>query len=161
MPRFSYYEDSAIDCYWDYLRVLIPHHSQVRNWETPLVPGAWVMDGLDYDFSGDNTLSADGPAGTYVLGTFLVVAPGGEHTTMVYYRLPSNVLTRSDEGWHYRLHIQKQPGLEAPPYQVHVHAPPGASSVASSHPPDAQTSSTLSFSFSLAHDYTLDIWFQE
>jgi hypothetical protein len=161
MPRFSSYEDSAVDCYWDYLRMLIPQGSPVSLWETPTMPGAWIMDGLEYDFDGNNTLSSDGPAGTYVLSTFLVVAPGGEHTTTVHYHLPSDVLTRTDQGWHYQLRIQKQPGREAPPYQLRVHVPPGTTGVSSSYEPDRQTDATLSFSFDLARDYVLDVWFQE
>jgi sortase (surface protein transpeptidase) len=82
--------------YRDYLRVYVPPASELID-----------ASGLD-----------DGPAtdlecGRTVFGGLVVVAPGGERTVDLRYRLPASV--RPD---HYSLLVQRQPGAPSVPFSV-------------------------------------------
>ncbi len=88
------YEDSydalAKQCYWNYVRVLVPRGSALR--------AAQGAEGaIDLGTEGDKM----------TIGALLVVPPGQSRTLVLEYDLPSAVLLRSGS---YALLVQKQPG---------------------------------------------------
>lgn len=158
--RFSTYEDAFIDCYWAYLRVLISGGSTLLFSEAPAIPGTWLTNGSGPGEDGTVTLSENGEGGTSVLGTFLVVPFGAEHTMMARYHLPPDVLTFNGETWHYHLKVQRQPGQLPASLGVQVRLPDGASVVATSPAPVAQKGQSLTFALNMNQDQKLDVQFQ-
>jgi hypothetical protein len=144
-------------CYYDYLRVLVPHGSQLSDSSTQPVPDAWMDSGIGDD--GSVTL-ADGAAGTSELSTFQVIPFGQQRDTVLQYRLPSTVLTRDAQSWHYRLHIQKQAGTGALPFSIDLRLPPGAALVEAVPLPAARTGESLHFAGRLSVDQTIVITFR-
>ncbi len=154
---WSTYEGSFVDCYWDYLRVLVPEGSELLSWEAPPIPGAWLGYGWETGEDGRVTLSDGDIAGIDVLSNFLVVPFGGEHRTVSRYRLPPQVVTQDAQGGHYQLTIQQQPGRETPVFQVRVHLPEGAELVSTSRVPDMRAGQTLFFGFGHPRDHRLRV----
>jgi hypothetical protein len=140
-------------CYWDYLRVLVPRSSQLLNIQTQPVPAAWNLSHLD---SGTATISR-GVADTSVIGTFLIVPPGETRETVLRYRLPPDVLEHTTEGWHYRLTVQKQAGREAIPVVVQLRLPAATSVMHAAPALDSQREQHVIWRTTLATDQVFDI----
>jgi hypothetical protein len=151
------YTDWMRRCYYDYLRVLVPHDSQLTGATSQPVPDAWMDSGAGDD---GGVTASDGEAGTRVLSTFVVVPFGEQRVTSLRYRLPAAVLTRDAQGWHYRLHIQKQAGTGALPLTIDLRLPPRAALIEAIPLPAARTGGSLHFAGSLAQDRTFEITFQ-
>lgn len=150
------YEALMNDCYWNFLRVLVPHGSRPEVIHTNPTPGEWMSTGI----AQRGTLSVtQGPAHTYEFGTFLVVPTGESRTTMVRYRLPATVIVQEGAMRRYRLHIQKQPGREAMPFMVRLRVPPHTSRIQATPLPSSHDHSNISFDLSLIRDQTVDIVF--
>jgi hypothetical protein len=142
-------------CYWDYLRVLVPRGSQLLNIQTQPVPAAWNLAHLD---DGTATISR-GVADTLVIGTFLIVPPGETRETVLRYRLPPDVLEHTTEGWRYRLAIQKQAGREAIPVVVRLRLPAAASVTNAAPAFDSQREQHVIWHATLATDQVFDMVF--
>ncbi len=152
----SRYEDYQTGCFWNYMRAFIPYGSRLLAATTQPVPGAWLLSGVDE--GGSVTLHA-GEQGTYVLGTFMVVPMGSAQTSTFRYLLPTSVLTRTEQGWQYRLVIQKQSGSAPLPVNIQITLPPGAVLLSASQPPTIQAREVLSFSLTQHQDQALDLLF--
>ena len=70
------------------------------------------------------------------------------------------MLTHDPQGWHYRLHIQKQAGTGALPFTIDLRLPPGAGLIEALPLPAARIGGSLHFAGSLAQDRTVEITFQ-
>jgi hypothetical protein len=113
----STYANWMARCYYVYLRALIPAGSQLLDAKTQPVPDAWMDSGR----GDDGTMKqGKGDADTSELSTFQVIPFGERRDTVFRYRLPTGVLTRDEQGWHYRLRVQKQPGTSAIPFVVEL-----------------------------------------
>jgi hypothetical protein len=151
------YADWMRRCYYDYLRVLVPHGSQLVGATTQPVPDAWMDSGAGDD---GGVAEADSEAGTRVLSTFVVVPFGQQRMVSLRYRLPAAVLTRDAQGWHYRLRVQKQAGTDALPLTIELRLSARATVVAAIPLPSARTNRTLHFAANLAQDRTFEVTFQ-
>jgi hypothetical protein len=152
-PDLSRYRWATDRCYWDYLRALIPAGSRLTNIETQPVPVEWSSSDLD----NGNVSLREGEAGTYMLGTFLIVPPGGVRETVFYYHLPPDVLEQTEEGWRYRLNIQKQAGREGIPVVVQIQIPAAAAVVDAVPALYRQDKQQVTWSVELATDQALDL----
>lgn len=121
--KITRYEDYFVDCYWDYLRALVPADSRLVASQTNPTPGAWLFSGADED--GATTI-APGAADSLSLETLVVVPMGEERQTTFRYYLPAGTVAPAGDGWRYRLTIQKQPGLGGLPIAVEIRLPPHA-----------------------------------
>jgi len=125
----QYHEsDYPIDrCYWAYIRVYTPNGTELLQANPQTIPANWMIyyqevppqvDLLDEEIPGVNIFG------------FLKVTPsgGGEVQTDLRYALPTGVVTRLPRSnvWSYKLHVQKQPGTVATPFNFHIHLPSGA-----------------------------------
>jgi hypothetical protein len=149
------YADVADNCYWNYLRVLVPRGSQLIGIRTNPVPDAWMLTGRGD--TGTVTVS-QGEAGTHVFSTFLVVPFGETRVTVLRYRLPPEVLTEEAYGWHYRLTLQKQSGREAIPVTLQITLPPDSTLVSAA--PARVSGSSLAVELELDQDQTFAVIFQ-
>lgn len=118
------YADWMQRCFYDYMRVLVPHGSEFIGANTLPVPDAWMESGV----GDDGTVHvAEGAGGTTELSVFQVISFGETRDTVLRYKLPTTIVTRDAQGWHYRLRIQKQPGTLATSFSVSIKLPVGAS----------------------------------
>ncbi len=151
------YEQVSASCYWNYLRVLVPHGSTLTSIRTNAVPDDWMHTGQGD--TGTVTISA-GAAGSYELSTFLVVPFAETSVTRLDYGLPPAVLSREAHGWHYRLHWQKQSGREAIPTTLQIRLPAGAGLLSASPAPAHYQDDLLTFDVRPDRDLTVDIVFR-
>lgn len=97
------YEALTQQCYWNYVRILVPSGSALRS-----VQGAdWPVD---VSFEG----------GKMSFGTLLVVPPAASRTLCVEYDLPSAIVHEVGKDRAYTLLVQKQPGTLATQLAVTV-----------------------------------------
>jgi hypothetical protein len=150
------YTDMTRTCYWNYLRVLVPEGSYYFGGNTHPTPAEWMFSEVaEYG----NMVISEGPAETYQFATHLVIPTAEERQTSMNYLLPSRVVTRDEQDWHYRLKVQKQSGREAIPVQVKVRLPNTAVLVSTSHDIASQEDDTLVFNLLLAQDQMVDVVF--
>jgi hypothetical protein len=118
----SYY-DRAINCYWNYIRVLNPAGSRIEDYEVWAAPPDW----FPFTFI-ENPAQIDAlQIGTFGgFGTMLVVPVNENRQLWFEYALPANVITQQDTRQHYRLLIQKQPGTRPAALQVQITVPDNA-----------------------------------
>jgi len=150
------YEDYFVDCYWDYLRALVPADSRFIAAGTHSTPGEWLFSGVAED--GAVTV-APGEGGSFSLETLVVVPMGQERETTFQYRLPASTLARGGAIWRYRLILQKQPGTNALPITVRVRLPPGALLASASPASVRQDGDTIICALRLDHDQRIELAF--
>ena len=63
-------------------------------------------------------------AGRTVFGNYLFMPPG--ESRMSYLWTVPNAAIKTDEGWEYRLLVQKQPGARSEPWSIRIDLPAGA-----------------------------------
>ncbi len=153
------YEDSFVDCYWDYLRILVPAGSDRFTWDTQVIPSDWLAHGNRSDDPG-MFLPLEQINGAQVLGTFFVVPFGEERSTVLRYQLPPAVLRQAGDEWLYSLKIQKQPGRDPVPFLVQLTLPEGAEVTIAEPVPDMQIAQTLIYGLGLPVDQTVTIRFR-
>jgi len=145
-------------CYWDYWRILLPGGIQLSSAPDNQVPGEELLSGLA-DYSPAQV--SPGPAGITEIAGLFVLPTGQTQDTQLIYHLPATVLDDSIPGRKtYRLHIQKQPGTEAPPTVITLTYPSlwgvqSSSSVASEANPGH-----LRYELTLQKDITLQVVFR-
>jgi hypothetical protein len=165
-PRYGAdYQDLVNRCYWDYVRVYAPAGSQLYAATAHPVSADLLVTG-ERQSGAVEILPEEG--GKTVFSSFLVLPHGQEAETRFVYRLPPGTLQREDDGWHYRLWVQKQAGTDAIPLRVTLQLPPG-SSAASSTPSDGQAGGavvqepepdSVVFDVTLEKDQVFDVHFQ-
>lgn len=150
------YEDMLQGCYYDYLRVYAPGEAQLITALAPAVPGAWMLTGMGTDGTVD---VQPGIAGTHEFGALLVTPPSETRRFFVRYRLPTSVVVRDEQGWHYQLKLQKQAGTPPLPATVRVRLPQGTAVLTTSLPAVQHNGQELVFQLMLARDQMLDVVF--
>lgn len=117
------YAEFSQRCYWNYWRVYLPGGSALTRAQVKAVPGDQLLGGRPWPGMVE---AYPGEEGTQVFAGMLVLPVGERETIRLEYDLPPRVVSRRENGeLHYRLHIQKQPGTSATPFQVQVRLPPG------------------------------------
>ena len=158
-PRYgNSYQDLMHRCYWDYLRILTPHGSQLlAGTPAPLPEGSLLRTfrGRQGELDTLGTVPDDGPATTFV--SFFVLAPGESVSRQLSYLLPSSVVTWDGMQHVYRLFVQKQPGTLALPCKVEVVLPPGSEVVLSQPGPTHSEGNELVYELVLQTDQYLEL----
>ena len=98
--------------YGAYLRLLLPQDAE-------LVTAAGEASS---EVRGSDRLPDDGGRSTY--GNYLFMPPG--MSTMSYLWSAPSAATPTDDGWEYRLFVQKQPGARPEPWSFRLDLPAGA-----------------------------------
>ncbi|MFV2064824.1 MAG: DUF4012 domain-containing protein, partial [Chloroflexota bacterium] len=98
--------------YGAYLRLLVPQGSEL------VTANGEASDKI----RGSDQLPDD--AGRSVFGNYLFMPPGG--STMSYLWTTPQAAVQTDEGWLYRLFVQKQPGARPQPWSIRIDLPEGA-----------------------------------
>jgi hypothetical protein len=125
-PRPHYgadYGDLVDRCYWNYLRVYAPSGSQLAAVTPHPVSANWLVTGKGQSGTGEMLPEEQGKA---VFASFFVLPTAEATETRFVYRLPQGTLKRTDNGWRYRLLVQKQAGTGAVPLRVTLALPPGS-----------------------------------
>ena len=151
------YWDMMDRCYWNYWRLYVPAGSTLVDANPPGVSGENLFIGEDYPAKMDELADVAGKSGW---GTLVFIPRGETVAVTVRYQLPQSVLFRADDGWHYRLTVQKQAGTRAIPLRVRVSLPPGRSVVNVSPAPQAVSGGELSFTPVLKTDRKIEVVFQ-
>ncbi len=150
------YETWMVNCYQDYLRILIPGGSELIDAPARPIPAEWTWD--ESPDPGEISVQT-GEAGTTILSVFLAIPLGGTHETYAHYALPANVLTQKAGVWHYQLTVQKQPARGNLPYTIRMQLPAGATLVAATPVPARQEGQTLTFRIDRAAGETIMVDF--
>jgi hypothetical protein len=98
--------------------------------------------------------------GAQVFG-MMVLTPTRKSTTSDFeYSLPANVVTinSDDNSWVYRLKVQKQPGLVAPPFTLTLQLPNGAK-INKTSVPFIENNGTWTAQLDLLRDLTIEVSF--
>jgi hypothetical protein len=122
-PRYGAdYDDLINRCYWDYLRLYVPEGSQLRAATAHATSAELVITGEEQSGTVEILPRESGKA---VFGSFFVLDHGQEIAKTFVYELPPGTVEETDNGWRYRLLVQKQAGTDARPLRVTVALPPG------------------------------------
>lgn len=118
-PRYSDNYAGIINrCYWDYFRFYVPEGATLLNATPHALSSEYLFRGVAEPARVDNLGDGVGKSGW---GTLIFVPRGETVETIFEYQLPESVLTKVDEGWIYRLDLQKQAGTEKLSGRVTVH----------------------------------------
>jgi hypothetical protein len=98
--------------YGAYLRVLVPEGSELVT----------ASGEAESPISGVERIETE--SGRTLFGNALVMEPGESSLTYLW-EVPS-AATRADDGWEYRLVVQRQPGASTVPLDIRVDLPSGA-----------------------------------
>jgi hypothetical protein len=155
-PRYgATYEDMVRRCYYDYVRVYVPTGAELLHGTPHPVPGSILLSGERQRGQVD---AYRGEEGKTVFATFLVLRPGESLETTFDYALPEAILERGeDNGWRYRLTLQKQPGTDARPATVRLRIPAGAEVITADPRPGERHQGLLVYSVELRTDLRLDL----
>jgi hypothetical protein len=115
-------KDYPIDaCYWNYMRIYVPAGSELLEATPQHVPDEWMTWSNGVDAPVD--LLDEEISGLQAFGTLMAVPGNGSQLDRFQYRLPANVLSMEGDQYHYRLHVEKQPGTLAIPLTLRIHLP--------------------------------------
>lgn len=117
------YAELIARCYWNYLRVYGPDGARLLEATPHGVPAANMLLDQAVPPQVDPLENINGAVG---YGTLLLVAVGETVETRFGFALPAGVLAAADGATIYRLRIQKQPGTQANPVNLHIRLPDGA-----------------------------------
>ena len=151
------YEEMMNRCYWDYLRVYAPAGSQLQSATVHPVEADLLISGQPQ--SGEVEVLPE-EKGKAVFASFFVLPRGQETETRFVYQLPPPVVERHEQGWRYRLLVQKQAGTRAVPLRVSLVLPPGARVEAAEPPAQGAEPDRLVFDTSLVTDQAFEVSFQ-
>ncbi|MBN1136039.1 MAG: DUF4012 domain-containing protein [Anaerolineae bacterium] len=119
------YEEGMVGCYWDYARFYVPEGSQLLERERAPLPSGSLL--YRYGFAPPGDAGPDsGPTekGKMAFGLFFVVPPGEARDVQLRWQLPAGIVTHEQDGFHYRLTVQKQSGTPPILLRVAVRLPP-------------------------------------
>jgi len=151
------YEEMMNRCYWDYLRVYAPAGSQLQSATVHPVEADLLISGQPQ--SGEVEVLPE-EKGKAVFASFFVLPRGQETETRFVYQLPPTAVERHEQGWRYRLLVQKQAGTRAVPLRVSLVLPPGARVEAVEPPAQGPEPDWLVFDASLVTDQAFEVSFQ-
>lgn len=114
-------------CHWGYLRAYTPADTKLLRANPREIPAESTMFYEAIPARTDDLGSEDIP-GAQVFGMMVITPTRQSRTTEFEYSLPAAVVTRNTDAnsWTYRLKVQKQPGLIAPPFTLTLKLPEGA-----------------------------------
>lgn len=148
------YDKLTQSCYYDYLRLVVPRGSQLRQATAHPVPGKYLLSGKTTD--GKTETLQDDPPGWTMFGQFFLVEYGKQLQTRFEYDLPV-VVTDTAGQKKYTLLLQKQPGILAMPVNVKLTLPAGARLVSASPSPTVQSGAVLEFDLRLDVDRQIEV----
>lgn len=148
------YDNMLHGCYYDYLRLVVPRGSQLRETTAHPVPGKYLLSGVVTD--GKAETLQDAPPGWTMFGQFFVVEYGRQLLTRFEYDLPVVVTTISGQN-RYALHLQKQSGTDAMPVKVRLILPAQAQLISASPSPFTQSKGELEFDLHLDVDQQIEV----
>jgi hypothetical protein len=147
------------NCYYNYVRVLVPQGSRLQSATRHPVAGEQLLSGQPS--SGEPDIQADVDGTRKVsFGKFLVVPVGASTDSHFEYTLPVAVVREEGGLKHYRLFIQKQPGTMQPPFVVTIVLPLGAQVVSTNPEPVAREENWLRFEVQLRTDQRVEVAFR-
>ena len=132
------YEALTQQCYWNYVRALVPQGSALLK----------VSGAADVDTTVE--------AGRTSLGALLVVPPGETRSLCLEYTLPADVVQGRDGKQVYRLTLQKQAGIAARALHVQLALPEGSAPADAARDWDVR-GNQASWEGSLESDLTLEL----
>ena len=156
------YEQRMHGCFWNYVRVYKNKGAQLEPVVQEPVPPGSLLSRYQFTMLGDAGPDV-GPVeqGKVPTGLFFVLAPGEQRDVRLEWQLPSGVVVHEDEGWHYRLLVQKQSGTGAIPLRVDLTLPAGSQVVSASPEPAQVSGESVTFSLTLAMDRQIDVLFSD
>ena len=156
------YEQRMHGCFWNYVRVYKNKGAQLEPVAQEPVPPGSLLSRYQFTMLGDAGPDV-GPVeqGKVPTGLFFVLAPGEQRDVRLEWQLPSGVVVHEDEGWHYRLLVQKQSGTGAIPLRVDLTLPAGSQVVSASPEPAQVSGESVTFSLTLAMDRQIDVLFSD
>ncbi len=158
VPRYGKdYWDMMDRCYWNYWRVYVPSGSTLIDATPHAVSGEYLLLGEDFPATMDELSDVTGKSGW---GTLVFIPRGETVSSRVVYQLPPTVIFQADDGWHYRLTVQKQAGTQAIPMQVQVILPPNRSVLSVSPSPQMVSGAKLDFTLALTTDRKIEVIFR-
>jgi len=159
MQQFPSYDLSATyqkimqRCYYDYLRVLVPKGSRLREATPHSAPGAYFLNGKPVQSSAEVVPDEIGPM---VIGQFFVVEYGKQLQTQISYDLPAIVHSIGNYQ-RYSLFVQKQSGTDALPIRVLLTLPPHARLLSADPSPSIQSDGSIQFDIQLDTARTIEV----
>lgn len=151
------YQSMMNSCYYDYVRVYVPHDSRLVASNRQSIPGSYFLSRTPVDEKAE---VCDPEAGKSVFATFLVVESGGRGQALFEYLLPGGIVQRHGDEWEYSLRLQKQAGKLALPTVVTVELPPAARLVSAAPMPAEVQGHTVRFELPLTQDTFVRLRFQ-
>ncbi len=152
------YEDLIADCYWNYLRVLVPAGSQLSGASRHPVSAEQLL--VDQSWNGE-ARTFDNPDGRYTYFDNFLVLPSGQATSTTFSYLLPGVATSEQGGvTHYRLAVDKQSGMGNQPLKITLTLPPGSEFMASNPEPTVTREQELIFEIELNQDLQIDVQYR-
>ena len=148
------YDKMMQECYFDYLRLIVPHGSKLIEGLAHPAPGKYFLSGLEAD--GKAVTLQEGLNDWTVFGQFFVVEYGKQLLTWLEYDLPVVVRDAARQK-QYVLLLQKQPGTDAMQVNVKLTLPVGARLVSTNFIPATRSGDTLEFDLHLEVDQQLEV----
>ncbi len=112
-------------CFWSYLRIYTPAGSEMESSTPHEIKAPWPL--REKDIPARTDILDEALSGIQAYGTLLVVPTGQSLETSFTYRLPAGIVMRNleDNGWIYKLKVQKQPGTKGIPLTLRFQLPSG------------------------------------
>ncbi len=151
------YEKMMQECYYDYLRLIVPRGSRLVQATAHPSPGKYFLSGVSAD--GEAVTLQDGINDQTVFAQFFVVEYGKQLLTRLEYDLPVIVRDAARQK-RYILLLQKQPGTDAMQVNVKLIIPTGARLVSTNLKPDISSGDTLEFDLRLNIDQQLEVAYE-
>ncbi len=148
------YEKMMQECYYDYLRLIVPRGSKLVQATAHPAPGKYFLSGVAVD--GEAMTLQDGLSDRTVFGQFFVVEYGKQLLARLEYDLPV-VVRGAARQKRYVLLLQKQPGTDAMHVKVELTIPAGARLVSTNLKPATRSSDTLEFDLLMDIDRQLEV----
>jgi hypothetical protein len=147
------------ECHWGYLRVYSPTGTKLLRANPREIPPESTMVYEAIPARTDDLGSEDIP-GAQVFGMLVITPTRQSRTTEFEYSLPAAVMTRNADSnsWTYRLKVQKQPGLVAPPFTLTLTLPEGAR-IKSASIPFTENTGAWTAQLDLRRDLVIEVVF--
>jgi len=156
--RVTQYEDLIADCYWNYLRVLVPAGSQLSDASSHPVPAEQLL--VDQSWNGKARSFDEPDSGYTYFDNFLLLPTGQTKLVTFSYLLPGGVTSEQGGVTHYHLAVDKQSGTGNQPLIVTVNLPPGSEFIASNPEPTAISGQALIFEIELTKGFQIDVQYR-